>query len=246
VRTIFPHGAVRFVLRGPIRGARYEVAPGMGMTYALGAAAYGHLEFARLVKPGMTVYDIGANRGQMALLFARQVGPSGAVMCFEPLPELCQKLERNLALNGIRNVSVQCLALADVSETRVFLYHPDRSTQGKLADVERSYSASDAQEVRVQTASIDELIAGGMSPPDFMKVDVEGAGAVLLQGASNTLRQYRPTIYIELHGPEEQAAVRDRLLPIGYRLETLDGRHIADPTAAWASPLICRAAVPRT
>ena len=46
-------------------------------------------------------------------------------------------------------------------------------------------------------------------------------------------------IYLELHGPEEQAGVRDELVSLGYEIETLDGAVVTDPTAGWASPLWC-------
>jgi hypothetical protein len=49
-----------------------------------------------------------------------------------------------------------------------------------------------------------------------------------------------PVVYIELHGPEEQAGVRDYLIGAGYEARTLDGRVVRDPTVEWATPLICR------
>jgi hypothetical protein len=53
------------------------------------------------------------------------------------------------------------------------------------------------------------------------------------------LTEVRPSIYIELHGPEEQAAVRDEIAARGYIVQTLDGAIVHDVTAGWASPLWC-------
>lgn len=53
------------------------------------------------------------------------------------------------------------------------------------------------------------------------------------------LETYAPDVYVELHGPEEQRAVRELLLEHGYAAETLDGRSVKDPTADWRSPLWC-------
>ena len=35
-RLLFPYGSVRRVLWGPLRGYKYVVQPGMGLTYAFG------------------------------------------------------------------------------------------------------------------------------------------------------------------------------------------------------------------
>jgi hypothetical protein len=76
-------------------------------------------------------------------------------------------------------------------------------------------------------------------PPDFVKIDVEGAGAAVLRGAAKILEAGSPVVYIELHGPDEQRGVRDELLTRGYRARTLEGRLVDDPVAEWQSPLIC-------
>ena len=54
---------------------------------------------ARL-RPGATAVDIGANIGVHALTMAKIVGPSGRIVCFEPLPHIASTLERTLRLNG--------------------------------------------------------------------------------------------------------------------------------------------------
>jgi hypothetical protein len=71
-----------------------------------------------------------------------------------------------------------------------------------------------------------------------VKIDVEGGARGVLAGASRMLQDSRPDIYLELHGPEEQAAARD-LLPAGYRLRGLDGTIVDDPVAHWCNPLWC-------
>jgi hypothetical protein len=78
-----------------------------------------------------------------------------------------------------------------------------------------------------------------------MKVDVEGAAGEVLRGAARLLDQHGPAVFLEIHGPQEQAAARDELQARGYRLETLDGTPVGDPTASWVSPLWCTKA-PRT
>lgn len=121
VRLLYPHGSVRHVLRGYLCGYRFEVVAGMGLTYALG---FNHLNFCFLagrIKPGETVYDVGANCGQMSLFFAERTIPGGRVLAFEPMAENVVRLRRNLALNGVN----RCGFLKSQLRKMIF---PDAST----------------------------------------------------------------------------------------------------------------------
>lgn len=238
-RVLYPYGSVRPILRPPLYGMRFVVEPGIGVTYSLGPDGFEMRFIRRQVREGMTVYDIGANRGQMALLFSRLVGPSGRVLSFEPVPELYRSLKRNLQLNALTNVEARQEALAEENGTRAFLFSQDFSTQGKLAGVEPSHAGLETQTLDVTTVALDSLIESGAPAPDFLKIDVEGGAALVFRGARRLLTDRAPPIYLELHGVEEQAGARDYLLPAGYRLERLDGTQVHDPTARWENPLFC-------
>lgn len=239
-RLIYPYGAVRRVLRGPARGARFIVSPAMGVNYALGTHAAIPRELVKLIRPGMTVFDVGANEGQMALAIASLVGPTGAVVAIEPVPECFTALQRNLALSGVHHVRSRQVALSDSSGLAKLLYYPNARTQNKLAMIEDSYRPEvQAQELDVAVVSLD-LLATTEGTPDLLKIDVEGAAAGVLRGARGTLAAHAPVVYIELHGPEEQAGVRDSLVASGYTARRGDGSIVRDPTAEWVSPMICR------
>ena len=77
IRILYPFSANRRVLRGPARGMRFIVEPGIAFSYAIGTDQAAPRFFLRHVQPGMTVYDVGANKGQMTMIFAAIVGPSG-------------------------------------------------------------------------------------------------------------------------------------------------------------------------
>ncbi len=238
-RWLYPYGSVRSVLRGPWRGMRYVVEPGIGVTFAFGLGEHHAAFMADRVGPGMTVYDIGANRGQMTLLFSRLVGPTGRVWGFEPVTELHESTRRNLDLNGVHNADARCLAIADTRGRRRFLFADDACTQGKLADVEPTYQMPNVRSLDVEAISLDDLIDDGAPAPDFLKVDVEGGAASVFRGAPRMLERIGPAIYVELHGPEEQAGVRDYVMAAGYRIERLTGEPVHDPVARWESPLFC-------
>lgn len=229
---------------------RFIVRPGMGVMYALGTDAAAPRFFGRHIRPGMTVVDVGVNRGQMALIFAKLVGQSGQVVAIEPAPGPFADLELNVRLNRLNHVRLIEAAAGDSDGELAFAYAPDRSTQGKLRDVEVGYLNPGADTLPVRAVTLDSVIDHDASP-DVLKIDVEGAAAHVLRGAARILDRFGPNVYIELHGPEEQAGVRDELLGRGYVLETVDGREVHDPVAVWCSPLWCRkhsgrAAVPTT
>jgi FkbM family methyltransferase len=238
IRTLYPYGGVRRVLWGPAAGMRFSVEPTMGVTYAIGHPLAMPRYFDAHLSPGMTVFDVGANKGQMMLLFAKLVGPRGRVVAFEPAPAEFRALQRNVALNGLDQVTTVQAAVSDAAGEMTFMYDAANPTQGKLRDVEPTYSVPGAVPVPVPTRPLDDFLAQGLRP-NLIKIDVEGGGLAVLRGAAQILETIGPRILIELHGPEEQLAVRDELLSRRYVAETIDGVRVEDPTAGWNSPLWC-------
>jgi FkbM family methyltransferase len=239
VRRFYPYGAVRTVLRGPARGVRFIVEPGLAFSFATGRASPEAAFFAKQIRPGMTVYDVGANKGQMTLLFAALVGAAGRVVSFEPAPPEFASLERNVGLNRFDQVRPVRAAASDVAGDLVFLYETAYSSRGKVLGVEPTCGPREVrQTVTVQGLPLDTVLATER-PPHLVKIDVEGGGAAVLRGSRDLLEQVRPDIYIELHGPEEQAGVKHELLPRGYIARTLDGTRIDDPASGWHTPLWC-------
>src|SRR5689334_18568183 len=94
-RKIYPMGETCTVRRGLLKGVKFRITPGMGFTYAWGIGVE-QWHFEGLVRPGMCVYDVGANCGQSTLSLARLVGGSGLVVAFEPV----ETVYTNLAFNS--------------------------------------------------------------------------------------------------------------------------------------------------
>ncbi|GAB5535745.1 MAG: hypothetical protein Rubg2KO_19940 [Rubricoccaceae bacterium] len=213
------------------------VAPGIGFTYAIGTEDAAPRFFGEHLRPGMTVWDLGANKGQMALLFASLVGPQGRVLSFEPASNEHEALIRNVTLNGMDQIETVKAAVSEQSGHLTFHYTPEHPTQGKLADVEPTYGNA-GQTVTVEAVTLDDLL-DEKPRPHMLKIDVEGAAAAAFRGGRRLLREVRPHLFIELHGPEEQAGVRDEVVGNGYIAYTLNGTVVSDPTNGWHSPLWC-------
>jgi FkbM family methyltransferase len=149
----------------------------------------------RLVHPGDIIMDVGANIGAFTLPLAYATGPAGYVHAFEPNPRVRERLRQNVALNNLRNVVVSASALgAAPGETT--LYAPRHANQGQ-----GSLSPRDGldEEVRCTIDTIDHYVRDHSLPRlDLIKIDIEGAELLALQGAAETLRKHRPCIYLEV------------------------------------------------
>jgi predicted RNA methylase len=71
----------------------------------------------QLLRPGATVFDVGAHVGEYTTIAAKCVGPGGVVHAFEPQPDLQSILHRNMHNNSLANVSVYQCAVTDRSGT---------------------------------------------------------------------------------------------------------------------------------
>jgi FkbM family methyltransferase len=201
----------------------------------------------------MVVYDIGANVGFYTLLSSRLVGEGGRVFAFEPLPRNVAFLNRHVELNSAgggggggcaANVTVIDAAVSDREGTAVFVPDgggaPDRAhivgTGDKNVDVRAEVEAGKGEAgLTVRTVSVDGLVAGKVSvrgkaqplpPPDMMKIDVEGAEAMVLKGAARTILARMPIIFLATHGPQVHAVCCDMLRGWGYELRAVGGGHL--------------------
>jgi FkbM family methyltransferase len=191
----------------------------------------------RLVRPGMTVVDIGANRGWYTVLLSRLVGPAGAVHAFEPDPTALCHLRRNVGRNAFcSNVEVHQQAVSGSSGDALFLAQTD-TVYSRLAEGgDRSAPHSDATLNRVETIRLDDFLdARSIERVDFIKCDVEGAEVQVLDGLLPAIgRGLRPVLlleFIEANLRQYGRSLDDiprRLNPDGprrYRCLGLCGKH---------------------
>ncbi|NNF58126.1 MAG: FkbM family methyltransferase [Rhodothermaceae bacterium] len=252
---LLPPPALRFIGRlqyrvpvlGPlIRRAAGRVATGEGVIrYGVGTglrfqgdgAVAGYLlgtsepelqeAFAERIRPGDTVYDLGANIGFYMILAARLVGPTGRVVAFEPFPATAAAARHNARLNAFDQVHVIEAAVADRPGEEwlmtgtgpvTFRLGEDREQPGQLVPV----------------ISVDAFVSTAEEPPpDFVKIDVEGAEERVLLGMKDTLRQHRPTVLCEVHYAISDFAgfVARELGPLGYTATRIDGDGIPEAGA---------------
>jgi FkbM family methyltransferase len=153
---------------------------------------------AALLKPGMVAVDAGANEGLYSLLMARRVETEGQIIAVEPSPRERQRLERNVALNGLSNVRVVACGLAAAAGRGVLhiaeAEHSGQNTLGRFVYA----GLRDAGKVEIDLQTLDAVAQSHcVRPVDFIKMDVEGAEMAVLLGASRVLDS-RPVILFEL------------------------------------------------
>jgi FkbM family methyltransferase len=228
-RVFFPEGSIRRVLWGPGRGLRYRVFPGYGWAYIYGGWEPELVHVMSLhISLGATVYDLGANYGMHTLLFARLVGESGRVYAFEPHPGVFASLNEQLTLNDLRTVVSVPEAVCERTGTAFFDEAAERACGHLANDTSRRH-------LEVRTTTLDDFVfERSAKPPDFIKIDIEGAESSALRGAMKTIRRYRPTMVIELHNPIEDNAVGEILASLSYTaLRIHDGSKVTNMHSGW-------------
>lgn len=140
----------------------------------------------RLVKPGMTVVDAGANIGWFAVLLSRIVGPSGRVLACEPMGDAFAVMAEHVRLNGCANVDARRIALDREDGEHDVLFN--FSWEADHGGVEQ----------RSETITCRRLDSMGIGRVDFLKIDTDGFEARLIEGARETLSRWHPTMVLEV------------------------------------------------
>jgi FkbM family methyltransferase len=224
---LIPKRAVLPILQGQLRGKKWVVGAGEHGYWLGSYELHKRQAFEHAIKPGMVVYDIGANVGFYSLLAAHLVGKDGQVYAFEPLHRNVEFIQRHTVLNHFANIVVYEAAVADMKGEALF--DPGASiAMGHL---------SESGTVRVRQVSLDVLLAAGeIQPPDAMKIDVEGAEYAVVKGAQAIIQQHRPLIFLDTHGREAHESTLGFLQEFGYQFEVLDARPLADSKELIARP----------
>lgn len=198
------------------------------------------------VRPGNTVYDVGANIGYVSLLLAHAAGPVGQVYAFEALPANAERIRRNIALNGFeQRIHLVPQAVADKSGELTFYVHASVG-MGKLAGSAGRREEQYQAEITVPTLALDEFVyQQGNPPPQVVKMDIEGGEVLALPGMKRILAEHHPLLLLELHGPESEKVAWETLTAAGYRLHEMANGYppIESPEKlGWKAYVIAKAA----
>lgn len=216
---LIPKGMTLPILQGRLRGKKWVVGAGEH-GYWLGSYELEKRKaFERIITPGSVVYDIGANVGYFSLLAAVLVKPEGHVVAFEPLPRNIRYLRKHIELNKLTNITVIEGAVSDHAGEAFFDLGAS-TAMGHIADVGA---------LSVRLVSLDQMLADRkIQPPNYMKIDVEGAEYDVLCGARRLLTVHRPLLFLDTHNRQAHNLTIAFLDTLGYRYEVLDGKPLEE------------------
>jgi FkbM family methyltransferase len=242
--------AVSFQLRGRLgRPTLTTIGTGARMWAELHTAATSKVVYAnppdwaemqvwrRVLKPGAVFVDVGSNVGAYAL-WAAECG--ARVIAVEPDPTAVQRLRRNIALNRFP-ISVLACALSDTPGV-VRLTRGQDTTNHLILDVDGTGAPSpvttagaDVAGAPVPAMTLDDVVGEGVV--DGVKIDVEGAERLVLDGGHRALAQQRiKLLQLEWNGQsrttlgEDRAPLARLLERFGYQTMRPDGTGTLLPT----------------
>jgi FkbM family methyltransferase len=182
----------------------------------------------RVLRPGDTAVDVGANKGSYLLWLSRWVGP-GRVVAFEPQPSLAAYLRDACAALSLANVTVEAKAVSRAPGERALYLPGGAASPG--ASLNRRVADRDAcREIPVPVVALDHYLPS-TDPVTVLKIDVEGHEQAVFEGAARILAEQSPLLVFECEQRHlDRGSVYDvfnYLNALGYRGAFVAGRSLA-------------------
>jgi FkbM family methyltransferase len=159
-----------------------------------------HRVLDRLVVPGATVVDVGANIGYNTVHAARCTGARGSVVAIEPTPDNLEVLRRNVGASGLTNIVIEPVAVGRVAERRDLFVRGEKSAVNSFFPASCYAHVTDILPVRVEP--LDAIVEAA----DVVKIDVEGAELDVLEGMPRILQTGQTSLIVEWHPLLQQLA----------------------------------------
>ncbi|MCX6926239.1 MAG: FkbM family methyltransferase, partial [Verrucomicrobia bacterium] len=163
---------------------------------------------ARVVKPGDTVLDIGANIGIVSVWLSKLVGKKGSVHAFEPNPEIYATLEKTIQRNQATNIHAHPVALGAKAEQKELRILGGNAGSGSLI---LNDNQADCKVFSVPVRTLDSIVAQEkLEAIRLIKIDVEGFEAEVLRGGLQVLKSIRPQVVLFESVDQWEGRLRDQ------------------------------------
>jgi FkbM family methyltransferase len=214
MKTFFNKGRLMSIMTGPLKGYKYMVKPDTGFSSLLGRwEKESQLVYLNSLRKGDIAFDLGANFGIHSLLYSSLVGDAGTVYSFEPLPSNVEDLKLHIQANEIKNIKIEEFAVSEKEGSTTFKL-ASHGGQGSLIGIGKENGTA----LEVKTISLDAFCKQNKVVPDFVKIDIEGAEGLALQGYKEMVKASYPFLAIDLHNPECDLSVGKFLEENGYEV----------------------------
>ncbi len=167
------------------------------------------------------VFDVGANTGIYTLI-TKAINPQARVYAFEPLPWICQKMQKNFSLNNF-DVSSYEYALSDYTGTAKVFLEEDEIHVYSVTVNKNMLHQNKGVEREIRTITIADIIEQNkIDKIDVLKIDVETHEVEVLRGMGKYLDIMRPAMLIEILNDEVGEGVQNLLKDKGYLYFNID------------------------
>lgn len=149
-----------------------------------------------VLQDGDTFIDVGGNIGLFSLNASKIVGKEGNVYAFEAFKPNYQKFSQHIAINHLKNIILEHLAVANNNDYIEILYNESYGNVGMASSYLESFTAKE----KVQSIILDDYVkTRHIKKIDLIKIDIEGGEFSALEGMQGILTHYKPKIIIEIN-----------------------------------------------
>jgi len=175
----------------------------------------------RLCQHSKVIFDIGANTGVYSLI-AKTMNPDSRVFAFEPVKRVYHKLRENIALNNFDIIAVE-KAVSNSDGTALIFDTDSEHTYSVTVGKNLVADTAKAIETKIETVTLNSFVRGsGIKKVDLIKIDVETHEPEVLEGFSDYLHEFKPTILIEILSDEVGQKIYQITHPLNYLYFNID------------------------
>ena len=223
----YKDGRIVNVARGPLKGMKWQCSSGEQFFMPMGVYEAETADWLlNALNEDSLFIDIGANAGYFTLLAAGKL-KRGKVYAFEPVPSFRASIDNKVRLNSLTNVLIEPFAVSNFSGSEVDFEVEGVGANSHLSNIETEQFTRNVSpmKIKVPVTTLDDYCKTNNLRPSVIKMDVEGAEVLVLQGMGEVLDIIRPKMIISTHGDELLADCKKLLLERGYAVDCLKGFH---------------------
>jgi FkbM family methyltransferase len=228
---------VKLAVPGPSLSAQLTLPVGDHITHDIQRSGTYYeramLDAIRIINPIGTYVDVGAHYGNHSVFFGLECA-ARRIISIEPNPDTYAGLVRNLAANGLAERATAINAAIHLEWRRVESSLPDWTpgpTNPAISNTGMSRVHPVEGDDAVPAFRLDEILSG-VDDLAAIKVDVEGDAFGVVRSGVESISRSLPVLVIEALSDDEQGALIQMLVPLGYRAF---GPYNATPTWIWAA-----------
>lgn len=156
-----------------------------------------------LAHEARNVYDVGCNIGQASLLLLWP-GRVDNIVLIDPNPLALSACAENLIFNGLSyKARFVCAFASSQAGKMIDFFTVGTGAAGSMFKNHAVTARNVGSSFQVSTTSIDSLYYQYGILPDLVKIDVEGAESLVLNGGQEIATKHKTRFFVEMHSSPE-------------------------------------------